>query len=324
MGVDIEAPALDESGKSPKSDRAPPPIRKEKRKAVEMDDEDELNCGPPNDPDVNMFQESYKPRPTKRRLAAAGCPDIKASVGSLETVREEKTVVQAEVPSASPVPDSLDIGQVEPQPDAIPKKRGRKKKQPVTELPPEEAKEKEDSISVDDPVPLEKVAEGEPTIEKPKKKRGRPRKTEGPKVIEKPLPKTHEPSVEDELPETNSPLQPNNQSESVPISKGEGHGEQITNDKKRKARAEDEEAESKGNRPPLKEMDKNPKSPTKYGSAEASATRTEPESKDDKSAQKAAQPKTTLKSVTTPSKVTYRVGLSKRSRIAPLLKSIKK
>jgi len=323
--VDIETPPLDESGKYPKADYTSAPIRKEKRKAIEMGDEDELNRDPPCDPeDVDMLQESYKPRPTKRRSAAAGCPDIEASTDSLETVREEKAAVQAEVPSANPVPDLLDTGQVEPQPEAVPKKRGRKKKQPVTELPPEEEKEKEGSVLVDDPIPSEKEAEREPAIEKRKKKRGRPRKAEAHKVIEKPLPDAHESSVEDELPKTNSPLRSNDRSESALISKKEDGCEQMTNDKEREASADVEGAESKESRQALKEKDKNPKSPTKRGSNEGPATETEPETKDDKSAQKPAQPKATPKSAATPSKITYRVGLSKRSRIAPLLKSIKK
>ncbi|KAI0392497.1 hypothetical protein F5Y17DRAFT_436239 [Xylariaceae sp. FL0594] len=329
MGVGI-APVLQDDSPQPPTAAEPAQTIKEKRKAREMDDEDELNHGPTTGPNqVNLLQESYRPRPTKRRLATASGPSTEASMDSLRTAREQTPVVDANASSAGPHLEPVYTDPLQRQPAAGPKKRGRKKKQPVTEPPPKQMGDEGILEGSRGPLTCKNVAEGQHVVEKPKKKRGRPRKTDAPKMMETALPDTQIPPVEDELPKARSFPQSNGKSESASASIKDEKGDpaEVTNFENRGTSVDDGGTESTGGRPPLEERNTNTKATAEHGSGEGQDTKAEPETRQDmKSAQKPAQLAGVVhnKPPATPSKVVYRVGLSKRTRIAPLLKSIKK
>ncbi|KAI3327945.1 hypothetical protein HD806DRAFT_343464 [Xylariaceae sp. AK1471] len=308
-----------ESCKSPTRPQSRTPVSKGKKRAAKDVEEDELGQDNTWDlDDTDLPQERCKPRATKRRsTVAASFSGVGTHAPMLEAPSEEP-VIQTQVPSEAPVPALLDTDQSEAQP----KKRGRKKKQPVTETPHTEMETTNEDLYLDqNAAPLGKAAETEPSIEKPKKKRGRPRKLEPSKATEEALPES---PVANELPKTDSPHDNDNLDESAAIrERHEEGGEQKANRKKSKTTDGMEGTDPKENRLPLKEMDSNSTSPSKPGSLGGSPTKTRAESKGEKLTP-IAQLKETPKLSATQSKVTYRVGLSRRSRIAPLLKSIKK
>ncbi|KAK3304476.1 uncharacterized protein B0T15DRAFT_536619 [Chaetomium strumarium] len=194
-------------------------------------------------------------------------------------------------------------------PKAVPKKRGRKRKASRADAPPPET---------DTPTPLGE-AEAEPapapteTAGPPaKRKRGRPRKsnvtqaqaespeepgqqhaegargeTETDTALQPPPPSPPPPTLP--LSEVSRNSQPKQQSESLP------------------------DADAKGNSDSGGESKENDVSRAMHEPATTDAKTKEPEQKQAK-----------LGVLNAPQKVQYRVGLSKRSRIAPLLKSLKK
>jgi hypothetical protein len=215
----------------------------------------------------------------------------------------------------------LNTDQLEPQPEALPKKRGRKKKQHVTATPPAGTiTAQEDSFTYQNTALLGEQVEAEPSREKPKKKRGRPRKLEPLRATEEAVPEL---LVANKLPDPDSPPNEDKQDGSATVPSKQGDSEEKVKGMKKKATEEVEGTESKEDRLPLKEMDSNLTSPTKPESTEESPTKPGVEHKKEKSTPN-KQLKETPKLSATQSKITYRVGLSKRSRIAPLLKSIKK
>ncbi|KAI0435933.1 hypothetical protein F4803DRAFT_263905 [Xylaria telfairii] len=311
----------------PKKSRESPPVRpqsrtpvaKGKKRAVQDFEEDELSRDDVWDGnDIDPAQDSYKPRTTKRRsVLAASVSDIGNKIGTLDDISDE-AIIPTQDPPGVPAP-------LEPQPEAQLKKRGRKKKQLITEEPLIEIDTNEESHSNQNAPSPEKAAEVEPSPSKPKKKRGRPRKSGPPKAAEDPLP---EPSVTGEPPITESPQKDDNADTSAAVSKTQGKGDQKGKGRKKEKKTpeEVEDTESDDDRPPLKEVDSNLRSPSKplSTSEETPAKSRSGSTEEEKKSTLKTQSKETPKSTASQSKPTYRVGLSKRSRIAPLLKSIKK
>ncbi|KAI0556240.1 hypothetical protein F4679DRAFT_24675 [Xylaria curta] len=282
------------------------PVTKGKKRAAREED-DELGRDDLWDPDdIDAPQESYKPRPSKRRtVRAADFSDTPKRIPYEE-------LIDTQVPPETPAPS-------EPQPEAQLKKRGRKKKQPTTENLVTETDINEELELNQNPVSSEKPAEPEPSPEKPKKRRGRPRKSEPSKAVEEPIP---EPPIADEPPIEEPPQKEDSPDPPAAVSRKQTSSESNTKRKRSKATKVVEDSESEDDRQPLGEVDSNLRSPSKSVSAKEE-TPARAGSSEEKSAPK-AQAKEKAKSATSQSKPTYRVGLSKRSRIAPLLKIIKK
>ncbi|KAI1748534.1 hypothetical protein F4782DRAFT_356616 [Xylaria castorea] len=291
-------------------------VAKGKKRAAQDVEEDELGRDDIWDPDdVDAPQDSHKPRATRRRaVLAAGFSDIGSKIDTLEHISDE-AAIQTQGPPELPAP-------LEAQPDAQLKKRGRKKKQSTTENLVIETDTNEELNSNQNLVSPEKVAEAEPSPEKPKKKRGRPRKSGPSKAAEEPMP---EPPIADELPVTESPQKDDSPDTSAAVSRKQANSGRKTGRKKSKATEETEDVESDDERPPLTEVDSNLRSPSKSVSTkEETPARSRAGSNEEKSTPKTQSKETPKSATTSQSKPPYRVGLSKRSRIAPLLKSIKK
>ncbi|KAI0518264.1 hypothetical protein F5B22DRAFT_79175 [Xylaria bambusicola] len=318
--IEVEVPVANESHESPGVPQGRTPVSKGKRRARHVIEEDELCRDDPWDADdIDALQNSYNPRPTKRRLVGTRNPaDIGENVNGLEDITSDP-MPPTQSPPKLPVLALLDTDPVEPPPTEpppeAPRKRGRKKKQPVSETPPTPTEANNDSQwHQTRPSPHESAAV-EPSLEKPKKRRGRPRKSEPSKLVEESLP---EPFIADGLPENDLPQENNGLNEPGVVKR-----QKYCKEKKRSTVEEDDPLDLEEDRPPLKEVDSNIGTPSKSVSAQEL-----PESASAESGDKISTPK--IQSRETPtlgalqSKVRYRVGLSRRSRIAPLLKSIRK
>lgn len=193
---------------------------------------------------------------------------------------------------------------------AEPKKRGRKKKttQPLSEEVIH-AEETQDVASVSEPAIIPEVTP-EAIAEKPKKKRGRPRKSDAQKnqdTTDVAVSATKK-LVGSKIAAPPSPEDTSVEGESMTIadSRKRSGGQNLATTEKNKAEADISEVTTRSVSP-LKEADRN-----------ALLTSQSTISDSDKSM---------VKSSITPSqagKSLYRVGLSKKSRIAPLLKIIRK
>ncbi|KAI1151784.1 hypothetical protein F4825DRAFT_348659 [Nemania diffusa] len=294
-------------------------VNNEKKRALQISEEDELWKDDVVDSNnAGELPESYKSRATKRRSVAMGFSGVGSNIDTLESIPDE-VVGQMESPAEFLAPALPDTDPPEPPPEAPAKKRGRKKKQHVAEIPITDEEANEQSYAHQDSTSPHKAVEVEPSLENPKKKRGRPRKSGPSKGAEELLP---EPDRGSELQQIDS-QNDNNPDKSATAIKRQENAEQMAKGKKSKAAGEVEGTQSGDNRLALKELDSNLKASSTLVSAEESPTKTRVEPNDE-----IATPKTKLREASkltaSQSKVTYRVGLSKRSRIAPLLKSIKK
>ncbi|KAI8944640.1 hypothetical protein F4801DRAFT_594775 [Xylaria longipes] len=313
-GLAIETPVPNRNCDSPIRAQSRAPVGRGKKRAAQDGEEDEL-CRPEIwDPDdIDAPQDSYKPRATKRRsVLAAGFLDIVSKTDTLENIADE-AIIQTQDPPELPVT-------LEPQPEAQLKKRGRKRKQHTTSNFPAETDTNEESNSNQNPASPRKAVEAEPSPKKPKKKRGRPRKSGPSKAVEEPVP---EPPIADEPLITDSPQKDGDLDTSAAVSRKQENSEQKAKRKRRKVTEEVEDTESKDDRPPLEEVDSNLRSPTKSVSTREETPANSRAGSSEKSTPK-IQSRETPKLAASQSKPTYRVGLSKRSRIAPLLKSIRK
>ncbi|TRX92835.1 hypothetical protein FHL15_006241 [Xylaria flabelliformis] len=306
--LETETPKSNRNRESPRAQGRTPATKGKKRAARDVE-EDELSRDDIWDPNhIDVPQESYKPRPSKRRAArAAGFSDVGNKTDTLEYIPDE-ALIDTQIPPDLPAPS-------EPQLEVQPKKRGRKKKQPTTENLVTETDTNEELNTDQNLVEPQKPAEPEPSPEKPKKRRGRPRKSEPSKAIEETTP---EAPMADEPPITEPPQKDDGPDS---VSRKQANSESNTKRKRSKAKKEVEDTESEDDRPPLGEVDSNLRSPSKSVSAKEETPARG--SSEEKSAPK-AQAKEKPKSSASQSKPTYRVGLSKRSRIAPLLKIIRK
>ncbi|KAI1425578.1 hypothetical protein F5Y12DRAFT_361877 [Xylaria sp. FL1777] len=319
--IGIEIPMPSKGCESPVMPQSRTPISKGRKRTRQIAEEDELcQDNTWGLDDIDVPQESYTSRDAKRRsVVARGFVGVKNNMDNLENVSNEPMVPTQSTPKlpASALPDTDPF---EPPPEALPRKRGRKRKQPAIDIPPTPTVLNEDSHLNQNSTSSNKAAAVEPSLETPKKKRGRPRKSELLKAAEEQLPET---PIAGEQPRTDLPQKDNNSDKSAPVITEQKDGGHRTKGKKSEATEDHKNADSKENRLPLKEVDSNPKTLAKSASIMDSPTKAKTEVGDEKSTPK-TQMKETPKPGALQSKVTYRVGLSKRSRIAPLLKSIRK
>ncbi|KAI1269873.1 hypothetical protein F5Y18DRAFT_112261 [Xylariaceae sp. FL1019] len=282
--------------------------KKEKAPRLETDEADELSVEDMFDSnEIGLPRELYKPRPSRRRSAAA--PTVASEVGFLEEDIEPLTDAETAVePTASL--DPISAPAEKEQAELPPKKRGRKKKQPVVVDDTQEVDLGEDKQPIDEVTSVADVVEEEVPAEKPRKKRGRPRKGSAKPVVE----------VVPEADQLAGQAEEDTEIQKPSLRKKD-HDKRASKKKKMVMDSEDEEeVEIEETKPvekklPLKEQDRNSMSPSKSPGKK-------PEIKDEVST-----PKPQAKDAKVPasqSKAIYRVGLSKKSRIAPLLKIIKK
>ncbi|KAI0484245.1 hypothetical protein GGR56DRAFT_15776 [Xylariaceae sp. FL0804] len=275
--------------------------------------------------EIKSHRESYKPRPTKRRLRPAvpgdedGEPegDAQADGQAIEDIRDD-TVEPTSEATQEPTQDPHG-GEV--QSTNMPKKRGRKKKQTTTDRNPKEINVS-DIQEVDQALPND-VEAVEHTIpaEKPKKKRGRPRKSEMTRLAEEATVQPPRAAEVVETRETDDELAEQDMDETQPTKK-----------KQKKSEAQAEEVGPQSDTPnpqrkalALEEVDANTRSPTVSRASDMENATPAPESRDKKkTSSKSLESEAAAKSAAVQSRTPYRVGLSKRSRIAPLLKSIRK
>ncbi|KAI1766524.1 hypothetical protein GGR53DRAFT_209201 [Hypoxylon sp. FL1150] len=289
-------------------------------------DEDELGQDEPWDSEI---RKDHKRRRSKQMIDS---PDPQEGDEEVELITNphdeppmdevhETDVLTFDIPGTEPPPPAPapepGIPEVEPTPQ--PKKRGRKKKQPVSG----DVVVQEQTSTVQDP-------ETQPEPDKPKKKRGRPRKsdTEKPEAAAAPEPesistlKPHEDNIQyDEL-----------ALEKIPTNKGKSKAKKTKKQPPVHEEADettnDQAADEDENVTPLREISRNSRTP----SQKSAPTDEAPEGADSDQNlppnQPAAKAATTPKPTPTPTpsqpKVPYRIGLSKRSRITSLLKSIKR
>ncbi|KAI1438598.1 hypothetical protein GGR50DRAFT_369929 [Xylaria sp. CBS 124048] len=338
----LESPArrrsvVDSEAESPMSNKSEFRDRAQNRKIVskkkqtvpEETEQDELSRDNTWDADeIGLPRELYKPRPSKRRAAAATAnfPDVGYDADIIAEVSDGAAIRLRGV-TKPPASSSMDIDPLVAPSEAPPKpKRGRKKKGDVMEASLAEIEPAEVSYLEQDFHPSSEEAEVEPVKgkpkEKPKKKPGRSRKKETANITEKAVP---EPPIAKETLKTGSPQQDDDLDRSAaPMRKEQDGGKGVI--RKERKPVEDAEAtedtESKEARVPLKEVESNTKTPSELLSTEETP-RKAIEPKEEKAAAK-MQSRETAKPATLQPKATYRVGLSKRSRIAPLLKTIRK
>ncbi|XXG96983.1 hypothetical protein Hte_003276 [Hypoxylon texense] len=299
------------------------PKKKGKRRLQNTQDEDELGQDEPWDSDI---RKDHKRRRSKQKINSPDLREGGEDIGLIQSPygeppgdethgADESTV---DIPATAPPPPTIapepSIPEVEPTPQ--PKKRGRKKKQPMNE-----------GAALEEQISTVQPGEAQPEIDKPKKKRGRPRKSdvEKPETVAAPeleavfTPKACEDDTQrDEL-----------ASEKTPTTKGQS---KMKKSKKKQTHVQEEIDESGneqvGDMSPLKEISHNSRTssqkstPTDEVPGEADLDQNLPPN------QPAAKAVSTPKSTPTPTpsqpKVPYRVGLSKRTRITSLLKSIKR
>ncbi|RYP55767.1 hypothetical protein DL771_012358 [Monosporascus sp. 5C6A] len=317
----------------PALSETPASLKKRRKKAKDVEEVDELGHDDSWDSDaVGHHRETYRPRRSRRRSNAASIHEdetaqneaAEAPVDIVEMDQAEgppDTVQEDSAPDAQPaVPEISKAVEPELPLKAQPKKRGRKKKQPAIEEIPQDQQPAEEEAAVIEIDPPIQPAEVEEPVEKPKKKRGRPRKSDPAKAAEVAVP----PAAAE--------TQGEPEEQTRDIDNDEAPPEQVEDEPKSKKAAQrrtrksnpDEDTAPEQEASVLKELD---------GNASSGSMSSEPASKKSSEGRAATennhQPKAetareTPKSAASQSKVLYRVGLSKKTRIAPLLKSIRK
>ncbi|KAI0852079.1 hypothetical protein F5Y00DRAFT_206511 [Daldinia vernicosa] len=334
---EVEPPVRDTTPKSPYS------RRKKRARSIQDEDEDELQDGPRDYEAVDRHQDKHKRRrnePKSNPPSPHGDDDIRLLPNPHEEILGEQDYqdlpreephrtgdAASEIPATAPPPASfnaLEHNLPETQPTPQPKKRGRKKKQVVKEQILQEELPVENQAAAQEIPPAVKDPEVQIGPEKPKKKRGRPRKSDLAKPETAPAPE-HDPHVTHKAHEDDA-------------QHSEMTSEKIEATEKRKPKKKQKpqsEVEGKEEEDPttdkddvedaLKEINSNSRPSEEPVSAEEVPAKPTPKQLADqhKSNEKGS---TVPKPISTSSqpKVPYRVGLSKRTRIASLLKIIKK
>ncbi|XDG03226.1 hypothetical protein ABKA04_002841 [Annulohypoxylon sp. FPYF3050] len=325
-----------------------PPNKKRKKQPKDTRDEDELAQDQPRILDNdNDKQDSHKRRRHHEHIGNS--PIVNEDDGDIELIphlrveehpreveREEPPqedpyrideripeipATEPPIPAIAPEPIQLEV-----QPTPLPKKRGRKKKQPISEQPIMDEVSVQNQTTAQDLNTTTHISEVPTEPGKTKKRRGRPRKSD-PAKTEIPVAAELEPAI----PKTvgNDP-------------DGEEPAEIIETIKKpkKKKRAEKQEEDVALSEPianeiedrdasPLKEISSNSRTPSQRStSTEAIPAKTVTESPSSPSLPPKSEEKARATPKPTPTasqpKVPYRVGLSKRTRIASLLKVIKR
>lgn len=277
-----------------------------------MDGNDELGNDEGWDSDeVGFHREEYRPRKSRRRECGGdgvlddashdGKDELMGAAPPAENSRTgPQTTDEPPKPVNPPKSSAATAGEDTPQP----KKRGRKKKQPpVQEAPAQDELAKRlasESVAATKPV----VPEPEPPTEKPKKKRGRPRKSDTAKPDTAAL---EERAIEEPATEEMPPTQPFEPAAAGlgPVTEEQPPRESETTTTFGKSPSAAAAAAHKSTATPLHETD---------GANKGAAI--EPRS----AASSSTAPGKTLAAAGKPQQPVYRVGLSKKSRVASLLK----
>ncbi|KAI1083765.1 hypothetical protein F5B20DRAFT_525344 [Whalleya microplaca] len=315
-------------------DEAIPPIRSspealppKKRKRISRDaqDEDELVQDEPWASDTfSHNQESYKPQPSRRRSTTAeadkGGNDDKQNIAlnAHEKDSGEAPRISAKESRVTTI-DTSELDQPETEQTPQPKKRGRKKKQLTSEQIIQKEQDAEYQATTQEPTSISEASKAQVELEKPKKKRGRPRKSEAanPETL---VPPGSEAPVAAETRNDNVP-QDDTASEKASVSAEKGKTKK--NIPKQKEELQDlNDSTARRDSSPLKETNSNPRTPVQGSSPEEVSTK--PTESKNQNLQPKSQSTVTPKPAGSQTKSLYRVGLSKRTRIAPLLKSIRK
>ncbi|KAI1635635.1 hypothetical protein F4809DRAFT_612862 [Biscogniauxia mediterranea] len=292
-------------------------------------DADELGQEEPWNSDANdEYQDNYKPRPSRRRTKATTImedddlgedPISTINGGSLEKPVDTDVEVEVEVipdaPNTSTVDEASTLDQPEQKPTVQPKKRGRKKKQPVTEEINHVPGDESPAIN-QEPDFLGPAIQPVASTEKPKKKRGRPRKSDTAAKVEAV-------AAERDVPAETSVNPESEVTDARPEQSASDQDDQDAEKRKtKKMKVDDRTAD--GGTVPLKDVDRNTRSPSNALSSDEPLTKTPAETPAPENRPSKPEAKKSSSSTPQPPKVPYRVGLSKRSRIAPLLKIIRK
>ncbi|RYP07871.1 hypothetical protein DL764_002237 [Monosporascus ibericus] len=310
--------------------------KKRRKKAKDVEEADELGHDDSWDSDaVGYHRETYRPRRSRRRSNAASihedetaqkeaAEDPVDAVGMDQTEGPADTVHEDSAAYAQPAAPEISQA-VEPELPlkAQPKKRGRKKKQPtIEEIPQDEQPAEEEAAAVELDAPIQ-PAEVEGPVEKPRKKRGRPRKSDQAKAADVAAPPAEAEMQAETQAEPEERSRDNDNDEAPPEQAEEPKSKKAVQRRIRKSDP-DEDMAPEQKVSALKELGDNASSrsmssepASKKSSEEGAATENHHQSK-------AQTAKETPKPAASQSKVLYRVGLSKKTRIAPLLKSIRK
>lgn len=317
--------------------------RKRHNNPKRIEEVDELGQDEAWDSDtIGYHHETYRPRPSRRRSNATSTHESEAvqheevedpvNVVDLGVEEEARTATvepvvdpieqtfASEAPhTASEIYEAVQRDQV---PTTQPKKRGRKKKQPVVEETIEGERPTEEPTAPAELDPPVQATEVEEVADKPKRKRGRPRKSDLPKPAE-----ITAPSGPINPPEEPARKAANDHNEVSPEKVAKEYKSKKTAKKPKERDNVDSDVPTEDESSALKEKDANSRIPARSVSSEpagkkpkeAPAATAIAENKQGKS-----QAKEPPKPVASQSKAPYRVGLSKKTRIAPLLKIIKK
>ncbi|KAI0130844.1 hypothetical protein F4814DRAFT_144844 [Daldinia grandis] len=321
--------------------------RKKRTRSIRDEDEDELQDGSWDHEAVDRHQDKHRRRRNEPKLnppSSHADDDIELLPNpheeiprNLDLPREkmhEAGDAAPEIPPTAPLPvlfNEPERNLPETQPTPQPKKRGRKKKQVVKEQTLQEELAVENQAAAQEAPPTVKDSEVQIELEKPKKKRGRPRKSDVAKPETTPAPE-HEPhathkSHEDDARHTEITSEKTEAIEKPKLKKKQKNRGEV----KEKEEAEDPATDRDDVEDALKEMNSNSGPSEEPVSAEEVPGKHTPKQladqhKSNEKGSTAPKPTSTPTSTSTSSqhKVQYRVGLSKRTRIASLLKIIKK
>ncbi len=333
----------DATADPPPAPSGTPASQKRKKKSRPIQDVDELGHDDSWDSDaIGHHPELSRPRLSRRRSNASSIHEDETAqheepeepVDAVDIGPEEEAVYLVEPveqdPPSNPPPPALEAPIPAERVDAPtnqPKKRGRKKKQPVVEEVIRDERPVEEAAAVPtEPDPPPQAPEAEEVVKNPKKKRGRPRKSDQAKTA-----KTAPPPVPAEVPEEPPGKAPDNDAAGAsPGQLGEEEPKSKNAPRKRGKRTDDvaeEEPSGKDEVSALREVDANPGIPSRSASSEPAGKKKPAETAAAENQAKARTketPKPAAAAAATQSKVLYRVGLSKKTRIAPLLKIIRK
>lgn len=319
-----------------------PAGRKRKKKSKHIEEVDELGQDESWDSDtIGFHRETYTPCISRRRSNATSIHEDETA--QHEEVEEPVNVVDMGVEEepenpvtetlADPIEDNSASNTattaleapVTTEQETLPttqpkKKRGRKKKQPIVEEAIQDEQPTEEPTTPAELDPPFQATEVEEVSEKPKRKRGRPRKSDQAKATEidappEPVEAPEEPAgkTADDDYHGASPEEDEEKPKSKKTAKKQKKKDNIVEDIPR----EDES-------PALKEIGANSITPSRSMSSEPASKKSKDVPATTENSKVKSQAKEPPKPAVSQSKSLYRVGLSKKSRIAPLLKCIKK
>ncbi|KAI8959468.1 hypothetical protein F5Y11DRAFT_333136 [Daldinia sp. FL1419] len=315
--------------------------RKKRTRSIQDEDEDELQDGSHEPIDLHQSKSKRRRNELKLNPPDSHGDDIERLPSPHEEVPQEQgyrdppggeiceTVdTVPEIPATEPPisPSMPEHSPLETEPAPQPKKRGRKKKKTTGESAAQEELPIESQTIAEEITPAITDREVQAELDKPKKKRGRPRKSgvaksevaTAPECESDNTHKTHE----DDAQRSESILEAAKSTERPKLTKKQKVRNQIEKEIEETTPDQDDTDGA------LKEIDSNFRPSEEPVSAEDVSTKPTPKPLVDqrRSEEKGSTASKPMTTTSTPSqaKVPYRVGLSKRTRITSLLKIIKR